>query len=107
MHCLIFGMPFFFYFILYEINCYILCDNSQREPEEPEDATKGRDVFNEKPPADELLAASDIGKSITTSLPDNVVSFSFLGCLYNACMSTFRHVLLYQGNSFDYFVLLI
>ena len=48
---------------------------SRREPEEPEDATKGRDVFNEKPPADELLAVSDIGKSVTTSLPDNVVSF--------------------------------
>lgn len=48
---------------------------SQREPEEPEDATKGRDVFNEKPPADELLDASDIGKSVTTSLPDNVVSY--------------------------------
>ncbi|KAK3041246.1 hypothetical protein RJ639_001529 [Escallonia herrerae] len=45
---------------------------SRREPEEPEDATKGRDVFNEKPPPDELLAASDIGKSVTTSLPDNV-----------------------------------
>ncbi|PNX62769.1 peptidylprolyl isomerase domain and WD repeat-containing protein 1-like, partial [Trifolium pratense] len=45
---------------------------SRREPEEPEDATKGRDVFNEKPPADELLAVSDIGKSLTTSLPDNV-----------------------------------
>ncbi|MBA0790572.1 hypothetical protein Gohar_015211, partial [Gossypium harknessii] len=45
---------------------------SRREPEEPEDATKGRDVFNEKPPADELLAVSDIGKAVTTSLPDNV-----------------------------------
>lgn len=51
--------------------------DSRREPEEPEDATKGRDVFNEKPPPDELLAVSDIGKSVTTSLPDNVVSFSF------------------------------
>lgn len=48
---------------------------SRREPEEPEDATKGRDVFNEKPPADELLSVSDIGKSVTTSLPDNVVSY--------------------------------
>jgi peptidylprolyl isomerase domain and WD repeat-containing protein 1 len=47
---------------------------SRREPEEPEDATKGRDVFNEKPPADELLAVSDIGKALTTSLPENVVS---------------------------------
>lgn len=55
---------------------------SRREPEEPEDATKGRDVFNEKPPADELLAVSDIGKALTTSLPDNVVS-----CLYLAINS--------------------
>ena len=47
---------------------------SRREPEEPEDPTKGRDVFNEKPPADELLAVSELGKAVTTSLPDNVVS---------------------------------
>lgn len=32
-------------------------------------------MFNEKPPPDELLAVSDIGKSVTTSLPDNVVRF--------------------------------
>lgn len=51
---------------------------SRREPEEPEDATKGRDVFNEKPPPDELLAVSDIGKAVTTSLPDNVVSLIFI-----------------------------
>ncbi|XP_038894702.1 peptidyl-prolyl cis-trans isomerase CYP71 [Benincasa hispida] len=52
---------------------------SRREPEEPEDATKGRDVFNEKPPADELLAVSDIGKSVTTSLPDNVILHTTMG----------------------------
>nr|CAB3481721.1 unnamed protein product [Digitaria exilis]CAB3483798.1 unnamed protein product [Digitaria exilis] len=45
---------------------------SRREPEEPEDATKGRDVFNEKPPPEELLAVSDLGKTATTSLPDNL-----------------------------------
>ncbi|KAL6202469.1 hypothetical protein ACLB2K_026177 [Fragaria x ananassa] len=55
---------------------------SQREPEEPEDATKGRDVFNEKPPADELLAASDIGKSVTTSLPDNVIMHTTMGDIH-------------------------
>ncbi|XP_004294470.1 PREDICTED: peptidylprolyl isomerase domain and WD repeat-containing protein 1-like [Fragaria vesca subsp. vesca] len=55
---------------------------SQREPEEPEDATKGRDVFNEKPPADELLAASDIGKSVTTSLPDNVIIHTTMGDIH-------------------------
>lgn len=52
----------------------LLTCSSRREPEEPEDATKGRDVFNEKPAADELMAAADIGKSVTTSLPENVVS---------------------------------
>lgn len=61
----------------------VLC--SQREPEEPEDATKGRDVFNEKPPADELLAASDIGKSSTTSLPDNVVGYCSVFHLWYKC----------------------
>ncbi|CAI0398241.1 unnamed protein product [Linum tenue] len=45
----------------------------RREPEEPEDATKGRDVFNEKPPADELLAVSELGKAAASSLPENVV----------------------------------
>ncbi|XP_050367591.1 peptidyl-prolyl cis-trans isomerase CYP71 [Argentina anserina] len=55
---------------------------SQREPEEPEDATKGRDVFNEKPPADELLAASEIGKSVTTSLPDNVIMHTTMGDIH-------------------------
>ncbi|XP_026418534.1 peptidyl-prolyl cis-trans isomerase CYP71-like isoform X2 [Papaver somniferum] len=55
---------------------------SRREPEEPEDTTKGRDVFNEKPPADELLAASDIGKSVTTSLPENVIMHTSLGDIH-------------------------
>ncbi|KAJ4980030.1 hypothetical protein NE237_010810 [Protea cynaroides] len=55
---------------------------SRREPEEPEDATKGRDVFNEKPPPDELLAVSDIGKSVTTSLPDNVILHTSLGDIH-------------------------
>ncbi|RYR79156.1 hypothetical protein Ahy_A01g004005 [Arachis hypogaea] len=55
---------------------------SRREPEEPEDATKGRDVFNEKPPADELLAVSDIGKTATTSLPDNVILHTTMGDIH-------------------------
>ncbi|KAJ8568460.1 hypothetical protein K7X08_027993 [Anisodus acutangulus] len=55
---------------------------SQREPEEPDDPTKGRDVFNEKPPPDELLAVSDIGKSVTTSLPDNVVLHTSMGDIH-------------------------
>ncbi|KAF5744854.1 Cyclophilin71 isoform 2 [Tripterygium wilfordii] len=55
---------------------------SQREPEEPEDATKGRDVFNEKPPPDELLAVSDIGKAVTTSLPDTVILHTTMGDIH-------------------------
>ncbi|KAK4255217.1 hypothetical protein QN277_008242 [Acacia crassicarpa] len=55
---------------------------SRREPEEPEDATKGRDVFNEKPPPDELLAVSDIGNAVTTSLPDNVIMHTSMGDIH-------------------------
>jgi len=56
--------------------------NSRREPEEAEDTTKGRDVFNEKPPPEELLAVSDLGKAVTTSLPDSVVSFFSCFCIF-------------------------
>lgn len=55
---------------------------SRREPEEAEDATKGRDIFNEKPPPEELLAVSDVGKAITTSLPDNVILHTTFGDLH-------------------------
>ncbi|KAK3408173.1 hypothetical protein EUGRSUZ_J00463 [Eucalyptus grandis] len=55
---------------------------SWREPEEPEDARKGRDVSNEKPPADELLAVSDTGKSVTTSLPNNVILHTTMGDIH-------------------------
>ncbi|GMH11120.1 hypothetical protein Nepgr_012961 [Nepenthes gracilis] len=55
---------------------------SRREPEEPEDASKGRDVFNEKPPADELMAVSDLGKAATTSLPDNVILHTTMGDIH-------------------------
>nr|XP_027083935.1 peptidyl-prolyl cis-trans isomerase CYP71-like [Coffea arabica] len=55
---------------------------SRREPEEPEDPTKGRDVFNEKPPADELLAVSELGKAVTTSLPDNVILHTTMGDIH-------------------------
>lgn len=55
---------------------------SRREPEEAEDATKGRDVFNEKPPPEELLAVSDLGKAITTSLPDSVILHTSMGDIH-------------------------
>lgn len=59
-----------------EANIWKLESCSRREPEEPEDASQGRDVFNEKPAADELMSVSDIGNSSTTSLPENVVCSS-------------------------------
>ncbi|GJV87662.1 hypothetical protein Tco_1531600 [Tanacetum coccineum] len=46
--------------------------DSRKEPEEPEDASKGRDVFNENPPHDELMAVSDIAQPVATSVPENV-----------------------------------
>ncbi|KAG8639639.1 hypothetical protein MANES_14G162200v8 [Manihot esculenta] len=50
---------------------------------ELEDATKGRDVFNEKPPPDELLVAvSDIGKAVATSLPNNVILHTTMGDIH-------------------------
>jgi len=55
---------------------------SRREPEEPEDASQGRDVFNEKPAADELMSVSDIGNSATTSLPENVIMHTTLGDIH-------------------------
>eukprot|EP00249_Psilotum_nudum_P019322 c27193_g1_i1 orf=184-1833(+) len=55
---------------------------SRREPEDAEDATKGRDVFNEKPPPEELLAVSDVGKATTTSLPDNVILHTTFGDIH-------------------------
>ncbi|KAJ3681569.1 hypothetical protein LUZ60_016058 [Juncus effusus] len=55
---------------------------SRREPEEAEDATKGRDVFNEKPAAEDLLAISELGKSISSSLPDNLVMHTSLGDIH-------------------------
>ncbi|KAG2329978.1 hypothetical protein Bca52824_001158 [Brassica carinata] len=55
---------------------------SRREPEEPEDASQGRDVFNEKPAADELMSVSDIGNSSTTSLPENVIMHTTMGDMH-------------------------
>ncbi|CAM6084521.1 unnamed protein product [Calypogeia fissa] len=55
---------------------------SRREPEEAEDTTKGRDVFNERPPAEELLAIADVSKTSSTSLPENVVMHTTLGDIH-------------------------
>ncbi|BBN19375.1 peptidyl-prolyl cis-trans isomerase B (cyclophilin B) [Marchantia polymorpha subsp. ruderalis] len=55
---------------------------SRREPEEAEDATKGRDVFNEKPPPEELLALADVSKTSTTSLPESVLMHTTLGDIH-------------------------
>ncbi|CAH8283507.1 unnamed protein product [Eruca vesicaria subsp. sativa] len=57
---------------------------SRREPEEPEDVSQGRDVFNEKPASDELImSVSDIGNSATTtSLPENVIIHTTMGDMH-------------------------
>eukprot|EP00897_Mesotaenium_endlicherianum_P002680 jgi/Mesen1/243/ME1143095C07533 len=52
---------------------------SRREPEEGEDATQGRDVFNEKPPPEELLAIADVARTAASSLPDNAIMHTTLG----------------------------
>ena len=64
-------------------------------------------MFNEKPPPDELLAASDIGKAVTTSLPESVVSFLFsksaLCYSYNEYLSSVWHlvfVAMFEPSSF-------
>ena len=48
--------------------------SSRREPEEGDDPSQGRDVFNERPPAEELLALAEVAKQSTSALPENVVS---------------------------------
>jgi hypothetical protein len=53
---------------------------SQRELEDANDAMKGCDVFNEKPPPKELLTISEIGNN-TTSLPENVVWNHFVSSI--------------------------
>eukprot|EP00271_Cylindrocystis_brebissonii_P022293 TRINITY_DN852_c0_g1_i2.p1 TRINITY_DN852_c0_g1~~TRINITY_DN852_c0_g1_i2.p1 ORF type:complete len:547 (-),score=128.77 TRINITY_DN852_c0_g1_i2:474-2114(-) len=52
---------------------------SRREPEEGEEASSGRDVFNEKPPPDELMALEDVVRSAASALPDNVILHTSLG----------------------------
>lgn len=47
---------------------------TKREPEEADDVSKGRDVFNEKPPAEELLALTDSGRAAAGQLSTGVVS---------------------------------
>ncbi|MQM16698.1 hypothetical protein Taro_049657 [Colocasia esculenta] len=54
----------------------------KRELEEAEDATQGRDVFNEKPPPEELLAVSELGKVVTSSLLDNVILHTTLSDIH-------------------------
>ncbi|CAI7799569.1 unnamed protein product [Closterium sp. NIES-53] len=45
---------------------------SQREPEEGEEPSQGRDVFNEKPPPEEMLALADVARTGASALPDSV-----------------------------------
>ncbi|GJU06032.1 hypothetical protein Tco_1122462 [Tanacetum coccineum] len=47
----------------------------RKESDEPKDAPTGRDVLNENPSHDELMAVSDIAKPVTTSLARMKLAF--------------------------------
>ncbi|PWA88076.1 peptidyl-prolyl cis-trans isomerase CYP71 [Artemisia annua] len=67
-------------------NIYYLCCCSQRDLEEPDDVTKGRDVFNQKPYSDEFMVVSDIRKPVTTSLPQNIYAACEVQFAYTLCV---------------------
>ncbi|CAI5477995.1 unnamed protein product [Closterium sp. Yama58-4] len=55
---------------------------SQREPEEGEEPSQGRDVFNEKPPPEEMLALADVARIGASALPDSVVMHTTMGDIH-------------------------
>ncbi|CAI5996884.1 unnamed protein product [Closterium sp. NIES-64] len=55
---------------------------SQREPEEGEEPSQGRDVFNEKPPPEEMLALADVARTGSSALPDSVVMHTTMGDIH-------------------------
>ncbi|CAI5520439.1 unnamed protein product, partial [Closterium sp. Naga37s-1] len=55
---------------------------SQREPEEGEEPSQGRDVFNEKPPPEEMLALADVARTGASALPDSVVMHTTMGDIH-------------------------
>nr|GEV01210.1 peptidyl-prolyl cis-trans isomerase CYP71 [Tanacetum cinerariifolium] len=66
--------------------------NIQKEPDKPKDAPTGRDVFNENPSHDELMAVSDIAKPLTTSLARRCVDADY-GSLTGESDVVFTHCL--------------
>jgi len=55
---------------------------SRREPEDVADATVGRDVFNEKPSADELVAVEDVAPVASSNLATGATIHTTLGDIY-------------------------
>ena len=55
---------------------------TRREPEDWDDAVGGRDVFNEKPLADEMVAAASLAATASTSLARSAVIHTTLGDIH-------------------------
>eukprot|EP00959_Pyramimonas_sp_CCMP1952_P227152 4749415-Pyramimonas_sp.AAC.2 len=59
-----------------------LAARSRREPEDVADATMGRDVFNEKPAAEELMAAEELAPVASSNLATGATIHTTLGDIY-------------------------
>lgn len=77
---------------------------TRREPVEGDDASSGRDVFNEKPRAEELLAASSL-PSATSGMPKSVIIQTTLGDIHvqlypNECPKTCENFTTHAKNGY-------
>ena len=77
---------------------------SSREPMEGDDAASGRDVFNEKPRAEEILAASSL-PSASTGVAKSVVIHTTLGDIHiqlfpNECPKTCENFSTHARNGY-------
>ncbi|GJP80886.1 hypothetical protein CLOP_g11085 [Closterium sp. NIES-67] len=78
---------------------------SQREPEEGEEPSQGRDVFNEKPPPEEMLALADVARTSASALPDSVVVHTTMGDIHlklytEECPRTVENFTTHCGNGY-------
>jgi len=55
---------------------------TRREPVDTEEATGGRDIFNEKPLAEEMVNASDLAATSSTSLARTAIIHTTLGDIH-------------------------
>ena len=77
---------------------------SSREPEESDDAATGRDVFNEKPRAEEVLASSSL-PSASTGLATSAIIHTTLGDIHvqffpNECPKTCENFTTHARNGY-------